>query len=351
MSTIQSSSPIDIAARSQSRLFILYVVVLIVGAIGAALMTVFVYRAGNRYQAAVQADADARIAEADSRAAEALENAGKANERAGLANAEAARANEGLAQSNVEIARLTAEAERAKAERADADKQIANAQATAAIANERAAVANESAERERMTRLKLEETLAPRMIGFTGASTEELKLFAGTKAFFLVITDPECQQLAAQMSFMLKQAGWNILGTATTPLSLVQEGIEVNTKTLWAQANQSPLHSAARLLSYQLKDLKIKALARPMPNRWPEGIDPEAVLIMIGPKPQTYFSDKLFELMPMSEEMRQAIQENKRTRDQTMERAKEETRDYERRDRRELIERQREALKAQAKPD
>jgi len=122
MSTIQSSSPIEIAAKSQSRLFVVYVAVLIAGAVAAALMTVFVYRAGNRYQSAVQADADARIKTADTRAAEA--------------RAESDKANAGLAASNVEIARLTAEAEKAKAERAEADKQIQIAKADAARAKE-----------------------------------------------------------------------------------------------------------------------------------------------------------------------------------------------------------------------
>ncbi len=110
------------------------------------------------------------------------------------------------------------------------------------------------------------------------------------------------------------------------------------------------MHSAARLLSYQLKDLKIKAVAKPNPNRWPDQIDPEAVLITIGLKPQSYFSDKLFEQMPMPENMRQAFRENRQETDQAKERAEEAMREYEQRDRRELIERQKEALKGKAKP-
>jgi hypothetical protein len=122
MAMIQSSTPIEVAARNQTRLFIVYVVVLAIGGIAATLLTVLVYRAGNAYQGAVKADADARIAEAGTKAAEA--------------NAQAAKANEGLGKSNEEIARLTAEAEQAKAERAEADRQIAIAKADAARAKE-----------------------------------------------------------------------------------------------------------------------------------------------------------------------------------------------------------------------
>src|SRR4051812_27619114 len=74
MLTIQSSSWIDIAARNQRLLFIVYVAFLL----AAALFTVLVYRAGNAYQKAVQADADARIAEANQKAAEANERAAEA---------------------------------------------------------------------------------------------------------------------------------------------------------------------------------------------------------------------------------------------------------------------------------
>lgn len=73
MSTVQSSSPIDIAARNQTRLFIVYIAFLV----AAAVLTVLVYRAGNKYQQAVKSDADARIAEATQKAAEAIERAEK----------------------------------------------------------------------------------------------------------------------------------------------------------------------------------------------------------------------------------------------------------------------------------
>ncbi len=78
MLTIQSSSPIEIAARNHTRLFVVYVAVLVLGGLLAALFTVLVYHAGNAYQDAIKADADVRIAEANQKAAEANERAAEA---------------------------------------------------------------------------------------------------------------------------------------------------------------------------------------------------------------------------------------------------------------------------------
>jgi hypothetical protein len=92
MSTIQSNSPeIERAATQQTYLFVGYVILLLLTLIG----TVLLYRAGNKYQATVKADADARILEA---------------------KAEAAKANEEIARLQKDIAearRRQAEAERA----------------------------------------------------------------------------------------------------------------------------------------------------------------------------------------------------------------------------------------------
>lgn len=74
MLTIQSSSPIDIASKNHTRLFIVYVVILV----AAAVFTVLLFRAGKLTQQAIRADADARIAEANQKAAEANQRAAEA---------------------------------------------------------------------------------------------------------------------------------------------------------------------------------------------------------------------------------------------------------------------------------
>jgi hypothetical protein len=78
MLTIQSgSSPIDIAQKAQARLFAVYVVVLVGGALLAALFTVLLWHATNKYQDTVRYEANARIVEATASAAQANERTEK----------------------------------------------------------------------------------------------------------------------------------------------------------------------------------------------------------------------------------------------------------------------------------
>lgn len=125
MATVQSSVPIDLAARNQSRLFVVYVVVLVMGGFAATLFTVLVYRAGNAYQEAVKRDADARISESNAEAKRAGESASLANERAGLADAQAGKANQRAGE--LETANLTLRGQVATLETAasDAKKDVA----------------------------------------------------------------------------------------------------------------------------------------------------------------------------------------------------------------------------------
>lgn len=71
MTIIQSSgdSAIDAAAKRNSRLFAMYIVVLLVTAIIIAVFTWLTWDSGNKLQDAIRQDANARIAEAQSAAA------------------------------------------------------------------------------------------------------------------------------------------------------------------------------------------------------------------------------------------------------------------------------------------
>lgn len=198
----------------------MYVVVLAVGGIAATLLTVLVYRAGNTYQGAVKADADARIAEAGTKAAEA--------------NAQAARANEGLGKSNEEIARLTTEAEQAKTERAEADKQIAIAKADAARAKEGTAnaeavsakasvevarlqvvVANAEQKRAEAQKalLELQERLKDRHL--TAEQQKQLayhlkSLPRGQLEIRAAVGSPDARNFALEFVAIFQSAGWQV---------------------------------------------------------------------------------------------------------------------------------------------
>jgi len=83
MAMIQSSqSPIEIADIAQRRVFVASVVFGVVAALIAAILAWLLWRANNKYQDAVIADANARIEEARRGAEEARKDAATANARA-----------------------------------------------------------------------------------------------------------------------------------------------------------------------------------------------------------------------------------------------------------------------------
>ncbi len=138
MSIIQSApTNIERAATWQTYVFVGYVFLLLFTLVG----TVLLYKAGNAYQEAVKADADAKSAASNAIAETAKKDAAEANAKAAQADLGAAKANEGLAKSNEEIARLTKEAEALRAEAENAKANIVIAQADAAKATEGAAKA------------------------------------------------------------------------------------------------------------------------------------------------------------------------------------------------------------------
>jgi len=223
MVTIQSNpSPIEVANTAQRRLFVMSLVFGVLAALIAALLGFLVWKANNKYQEAVKADADGRIAIADSRAAQA--------------NAEAAKANEGIGKSNQEIARLTNEAEQARAERAEADKQIEIAKADAAKAKEGTAKAEESsakaaleiarlqtvvanAEQNRLEAeralLELQHTIKPRTLTEQQRAIflSTLKKQPGTKVRLgCAIGSEESCVYAQQFLPIFKEAGWTVEG-------------------------------------------------------------------------------------------------------------------------------------------
>ena len=77
-----SQSPIELADRAQRRLFVVSVLFGVIAALIGACLAWLLWRANNKYQEAVTADANARIEEAKRGAEEARRDAALANERA-----------------------------------------------------------------------------------------------------------------------------------------------------------------------------------------------------------------------------------------------------------------------------
>lgn len=235
LSTNQSDvSPIALADREQRRWFFLQIVFVLAAGLIAALLSYLAWRAGNKFQDAVRADADVRIAVAGENAARANAEALKANEGLKIAEARIEEARAETAQASKEVAQLTKEAEALRADAEQARANIATAQVDAAQANERTqglaievaearrrqAEAERALETERLERLKIEEALAPRTIVNSLLMADELRRFAGTGVYLTVVDDEEARELESDIVSVFKQAGWNILGREEGPTLL-----------------------------------------------------------------------------------------------------------------------------------
>ena len=121
MSIIQSSSPVQVAARNHTVFFVVYVGVLVLGAI----LTVLVWRSGNKYQDAVNAEAATRITNVETESKERIARIRtESDER--IASVEA--------ESKAKILGLQTDLERARTESRDALTRLAKAQEEAARA-------------------------------------------------------------------------------------------------------------------------------------------------------------------------------------------------------------------------
>lgn len=117
LTTPSSPSPIEVATKAHTRLFVLYVAVLIVGGLLTTWLTVMVWRANNTQQDAVIADADARIAEANQKAQEASRKTRELEQQNLLLRADLNNAAE-------EVALLQKEAAEARTKQAQAEMAL-----------------------------------------------------------------------------------------------------------------------------------------------------------------------------------------------------------------------------------
>ncbi|HEX3570951.1 MAG TPA: hypothetical protein VHU44_09015 [Acidobacteriaceae bacterium] len=197
----------------------------------AAFFTWFAWKTGNKVQAAIRADADARIREADAKgeqakadASKADERAAQANERAGIANESASKASASAAKANERTTSLEQDNLKLRGQVATLETTAAEAQKEVAKLEIKAADAQRSAVEAQANLEELRNALAPRMLVWTEESQEELRLFKGQKAFIVYSPDDDdAKVLAAQingflldsserLSKMPRGAAWDILG-------------------------------------------------------------------------------------------------------------------------------------------
>lgn len=188
----------------------------------------------------------------------------------------------------------------AKTAAATAHERAAEAEARAAEANKGLAKAHENTEKlrkqnlgleskvekERSSRMELEQAVSPRIME-QYKSSEALKVLTGVTAIITNTPDLESQRMAGQLAATLNMAGWKIKFSPYNPKDIYPDGVVIETN-VGAILKEDVSSKAAELLLTQLKTNKIES--RTMPAT---GLPPNTMLIKVGFKPYTFFSDKM----------------------------------------------------------
>lgn len=255
------------------------------------------WRAGN-VSSRLQSAKD--VAATEKQAAQAKEIA-VLNTKAAALYADTEKAKEGMAKANAQIAEAGARSEEAKADSAKANAQSAETKKGAAEANERAQNAitaqetlrqnniklatrlNESIkelEREHIERLKLEAKLRPRSINHEDQRKLLTILKSAPKGRVVVVPkvfDEEAENYAAQISNVLKDAGYTIEPwKGQRPFSFSRSGAFIWVRNM----SKPPMHAAG--IQHAFKGIGVTLDGYGNPDVVP---DTDTVIIAVAVKP------------------------------------------------------------------
>ena len=147
-------------------------------------------------------------------------------------------------------------------------------------------------EEERQTRLKMEESIAPRMFEQSHIA-KALKEFSGTKVIVESLADAETWRTGQQIASTLQMAGWQIVSaTRTLDDTDFMDGIEIRS-TGPASSEPSLSEKAGEALTKQLEANKIKTVHFRLNTFSKKALPVDTILVRVGLKPATYFMDKL----------------------------------------------------------
>lgn len=184
----------------------------------------------------------------------------------------------------------------------------------------------ERLEKERATRLELEQTIAPRMlspeeIGKMGAA---LRKYGRTKVKIVALTDGEVMRTARDIVGIANAAGWEIVAfDRTTEVFGFRDGITVHARHSYDPEDTGTSRAAGIALVGQLLEHKIECIFNPERIEQPVN----TVVVMVGFKPPTYFlpAEMKARLKQMEERLKRFAEEEEERR---RERQKERDRQY-----------------------
>ena len=130
---------------------------------------------------------------------------------------------------------------------------ISELNTNAEVAKAQAAQANEKAEAERLSRMKFESDMTPRAILWTNTTTDELMLFAGTRAIVEFDgSDREASGFAQQLGFFLQNMRWDVTLVRKGEERL--KGIRIFRKITDDTTDAEKTKDAGMILACQLED-------------------------------------------------------------------------------------------------
>jgi hypothetical protein len=227
--------------------------------------------------------AEGEIAQAQEKAAIANLSAGKANERAGILEEEAAK-------------------ERTRASQLEKDTGVLKEQnlKTESLLN----AANESLEKEKLRRLELEKTLAPRELPLRTyddgtTNVDDLTRFGHVGVVLEYAPDVEAVRTASNLGYLFDKAGWKVISANPSP-SILFAGVKILAYDPSVEdENERNARGDRSWMGQEMRSLKVCETVQEwlLLNSWQADVGnamgrasgPNEIIVQVGVKPSPYF--------------------------------------------------------------
>lgn len=167
------------------------------------------------------------------------------------------------------------------------------------------AEANDKLEQEKITRLEMEKSLAPRLLPFRKFSDgttniDDLKLLKGTTVRIVYVPDAEAARAAANLAYLFGAAGWKIASVGPIDkLDIEKLGLDGITLESYVAPRDPNLPSAEIVAEWRSTDTTSAVMKWLRENEWEANlgftdhgeITPDSIRVRVGLKPYPYFED------------------------------------------------------------
>ena len=142
-------------------------------------------------------------------------------------------------------------------------------------------------EKERVTRLELENSISPRILASSSDAIRRLQRLKGTRYILEFIPDVEAERLARRIAWVLALSDWEQLSSTRYFDRPIRDGLTIEAKAVDGETPPPVLELAEY---FEANELWVWTLSNEaaLANTSPEGV----VVIKVGFRPAPYFEDK-----------------------------------------------------------